>query len=248
MTTQPGERKLTTILSADAFGYSRMMGEDEAGTLATLKSHCAVMMAHIADHGGRVFNTAGDGLLAEFPSVVKAVESAIRIQRDLSERNAGLPEDRRLRFRIGLNLGDVMVEDGDLYGEGVNIAARLQALAEPDGILISGTVFEHVRGKLQLSFDFLGERAVKNIGSAVPVYRVVLDAKAAPGRPPPARAGVPHGGNWKRELAFGAAQAALLIAFFFTLNMLTSRSLWFQWPSLVIAFGFGLRAIYLLRR
>ena len=173
MSAPSGERKLTTILAADAVAYSRHMGRDEAATLATLKSYRTAMMAQITDHGGRVFNMAGDGLLAEFPSVVKAVESAIRIQRDLAERNAAVPEERQLRFRIGLNLGDVLVEAEDLYGEGVNIAAQ------PDGILVSGTVFEHVRGKLDLSFAFLGEQAMKNIDRVVPVYWVVTGAAAA---------------------------------------------------------------------
>ena len=224
------------------------MGHDEAATLATLKTYRAAMVSQITDQGGRVFSMAGDGLLAEFPSVVKAVESAIRIQRDLAERNAARPEQRRLRFRIGLNLGDVMVEEGDLYGEGVNIAARLQAIAEPDGILISGAVFEHVRGKLDLSFAFRGEQAMKNIGRAVPVYQVVLGAGAAPSGAPQTHAPAPHRQDWKRDLALSAGQAALLIAFFFALNLLTSRSLWFPWPALVIALGFGFRALRRLRR
>ncbi len=248
MIAPSGERKLTTILAADAVAYSRHMGRDEAATLATLKSYRAAMMAHITDHGGRVFNMAGDGLLAEFPSVVKAVDSAIRIQRDLAERNAAVPGERQLRFRIGLNLGDVMVEEEDLYGEGVNIAARLQALAEPDGILISGTVFEHVRGKLDLSFAFLGEQAMKNIDRAVPVYRVMTGAEAVPSVAAPAPSAVPRPLDWKRDLALSTGQAVLLIAFFFVLNMFTSRSLWFQWPALVIALGFGLRVLRLLRR
>jgi adenylate cyclase len=174
MHTAP-ERKLTTILAADAAGYSAMMERDEAGTLALLKDSRETMAAEIERHRGRVVGMVGDGLLAEFASVVNAVECAVRIQRGIAERNVGLGEAARMRFRIGINLGDVMVEGGDLFGEGVNIAARLQALAEPGGILISGPVFEQVRTKLALGFDFLGPQSVKNMSEAVPAWRVVLE-------------------------------------------------------------------------
>jgi adenylate cyclase len=173
------ERKLTTILAADAAGYSAMMGRDEPGTLAQLKSSREAMAEDIALYRGRVFGASGDSLLAEFASVVNAVECAVRVQRTLAERNAALPEQRRMRFRIGINLGDVMVEGEDLFGEGVNIAARLEALAEPGGILISGAVFDQVRTKLALGFDFLGAQAVKNISEPVPAWRVVLEGEGA---------------------------------------------------------------------
>ena len=173
------ERKLTTILVADAAGYSRMMGEDEAATLSLLRSYRELIGGQIARHRGRVVSTSGDNVLAEFASVVNAVECAVRIQRELAERNAGLPEVRRMRFRIGINLGDVLVEGDDLFGEGVNIAARLEQLADPDDILISGAVFEQVRTKLSLGFDFLGPQAVKNIADLVPVYRVNLNAEGS---------------------------------------------------------------------
>ena len=173
--TQSTERKLTTILSADAVGYSRLMGKDETGTFATLKTYRELTADRIVRHRGRVVNTAGDSILAEFPSVVKAVECAVEIQRAIAERNSALHKDRQMRFRIGVNLGDVMVDNDDLFGDGVNVAARLQALAEPGGILISGAVFDHVKDKLAVSFDALGNKEVKNIQAQVPVYRVVLE-------------------------------------------------------------------------
>lgn len=138
-----------------------MMGRDEPGTLRQLKASRELMVEEIGRHRGRVFATAGDSLLAEFSSVVNAVECAVRIQRGLAERNAGLPEANRMLFRIGINLGDVLIEGDDLFGDGVNIAARLQALAEPGGILISGAVFEQVRTKLSLAFDALGPQPVR---------------------------------------------------------------------------------------
>jgi adenylate cyclase len=241
------ERKLTTILSTDAVGYSRLMGEDEAGTHATLKAHRAAMSEQIAAYAGRIVNTAGDAVLAEFASVVNAVECAIAIQRSLTERNAGLPEARRLQFRIGVNLGDVIVDGTDLYGEGVNIAARLQALAEPGGILISGAVHEHVRNKLALGFDFLGAQAVKNIADAVPVYRVLLHPGASPPpAPSPNRAAM--GGDRLRRVALMAAQAALYVAFFYAIDRFSSSTTtWFQWPSLAILLVFGLRALAVYR-
>jgi adenylate cyclase len=169
------ERKLTTILSADVAGYSAMMERDEAATLAQLKAAREMMAREIPAWRGRVVNTAGDGLLAEFASVVNAVECAVRMQRSMAERNANLAEPQRMRFRIGVNLGDVMVDGDDLLGDGVNVAARLQSLAEPGGILISGPVFDQVRTKLALSFDSLGPQSVKNISEPVPAWRVVLN-------------------------------------------------------------------------
>ena len=168
------ERKLTTILAADVTGYSRLMGEDEPGTLATLKSYRETMAGFIASHRGRVVNTAGDSLLAEFASVVEAVQCAVAIQRELATRNEVLSPGRRMLFRIGLNLGDVMVEGDDLFGEGVNIAARLQGVAQPGGICISGTVFDQVKNKLSIGYDFLGRQAIKNIAEEVPIYRIKL--------------------------------------------------------------------------
>jgi adenylate cyclase len=250
----PVERKLTTILSADVFGYSRLMGQDEAATLATLKTYRDAIADLVASHRGRIFSMAGDGVLAEFASVVTAVECGVRIQRDVAERNATLPEERQMWFRIGINLGDVIVEGRDLYGEGVNIAARLQALADPGGVLISGTVFEHVKNKLTLSFDYLGPRSVKNIAVDVPIYRVLLDPdavapirrdKTADGAKGVARERSPR----LRRFYRSAALAGLIVALVFSINMLSwNGELWFQWPTLGVLFLLGLRTIVLFRR
>ncbi len=169
----PVQRRLAAILVADVVGYSRMMAEDEEGTLATLTAHLSEMIEPcIAEHSGRVVKTTGDGLLAEFASVVDAVRCAVAFQEGMAERNAGTPEDRRIVFRIGVNLGDVIVQDGDVYGEGVNAAARLEGLAEPGGVVVSGTVHEHVRSKLDIGFDDLGPQEVKNIAEPVRAYGV----------------------------------------------------------------------------
>lgn len=172
-------RKLTTILCADVAGYSRLMDRDEAGTLARLMACREAIDGLVARHQGRVVNTAGDSLMAEFGSVVEAVQCAAEVQRELAGKNADLEDQQRMLFRIGINLGDVMVAGDDLYGEGVNIAARLQGLAEPGGICISGTAYDQVHNKLTLGYDFIGEQAVKNIAEEVPVYRVLLDAVGA---------------------------------------------------------------------
>lgn len=166
------KRKLTTIMSADVQDYTRLMGADEEGTLDTLKRYRDSMSGVIGLHGGRVVNTWGDGLIAEFPSVVEAVRAAIDIQNELAQANSGTPEDNRMQFRIGINLGDVIEQDGDLYGDGVNIAARLQSQAPAGGIVISNTVYDHVRNKLSVGFDFLGELTVKNVHDAIPSYSV----------------------------------------------------------------------------
>src|SRR5262249_10980822 len=174
----PMARKLAAILSADVKGYSRLMGEDEEATIRTLTTYRAVMTSHIEQHRGRVVDAPGDNLLAEFASVVDAVRCASTIQRDLKERNAALPEPRRMEFRIGINLGDVIAEGERLYGDGVNIAARLESLALPGGICISGTVYDQVESKLALTYDSQGEQPVKNIAKPVRIYRVVMDDAA----------------------------------------------------------------------
>src|SRR6201996_4347075 len=174
------ERRLTNILSADVFGYSLLMGLDEAGTLTVLNEYKAIMTELIAQHRGRIVSTAGDGVLADFPSSVMAVQAAVDIQRQLAERNQKLEPDRQMWFRIGINLGDVIVERDDIFGDDVNIAARLQSLAEPGGILISGTVFDQVKNKLSLSFNFLGPQRLKNIDAAVPVYSAVMSGATRP--------------------------------------------------------------------
>src|SRR3954468_135504 len=177
------ERKLVAILAADMEGYSRMMEIDEEGTLATLSAHRAITDELIAHHGGRIFNTAGDSVLAEFASVFAAVDCAVEMQRELAFANAPLDEAKRLKFRIGINVGDVMVKDGDIFGDGVNIAARLEGLAEPGGICISRGVRDQIRHKLPHMFEDLGEQAVKNIAQPVRCFRI-LPREGKPTPPP----------------------------------------------------------------
>jgi adenylate cyclase len=170
------ERKLTAILCADVFGYSRLMGEDEEATLSTLSSHRKLIDSLIEQHHGRFVNSAGDSVLAEFASVVNAVQCAVEIQATLKDENASLSPERRMEFRIGVNLGDVMVDGEQIYGDGVNVAARLESLADPGGICISGTVHEHIKNKLTLNYEDLGAQQVKNIVEPVRVYRVLSEA------------------------------------------------------------------------
>src|SRR5437762_76527 len=152
------------------------MGQDEAGTLARLRTHRReLIVPKIGEHKGRIVKTTGDGLLVEFPSVVEAVACAVAVQRGMAERNAGMPEEQRIVFRIGVNLGDIIVEEGDIHGDGVNVAARLEGIAEPGGICLSGTVRDHIGDRLDLTFDDLGEQALKNIARPLRVYRVRLD-------------------------------------------------------------------------
>ena len=176
MEAPPLERKLIAIFAADVEGYSRLMGIDEEGTLATLSAHRAITDHLITDHGGRICGTAGDSILAEFASVFAAVDCAVRIQHDLAEANEALGEDKRMRFRIGINVGDVMVKDGDIFGDGVNIAARLEGLAEAGSICISRGVRDHIRHKVPYGFEDLGEQTVKNIAQPIRVFRLLPDA------------------------------------------------------------------------
>jgi TolB-like protein len=179
MNAQEVKRKLAAILSADVKGYSRLMGEDEEATVRTLNAYKEAMTKFIQQHHGRVVDAPGDNVLAEFASVVDAVRCAVEIQKDLKARNNDLPENRRLEFRIGVNLGDV-VEDGEqILGDGVNIAERVQSLAEGGGICVSGTAFDQVENKLGLGYTYLGEQAVKNIAKPVRVYRVAIATPAS---------------------------------------------------------------------
>lgn len=189
------KRKLTTIFCADVSGYSRMMGADEARTLATLKEYREAIEGFIARHHGRVVSWSGDGLLAEFASVVEAVQCAAEVQRELKARNASRDEHLRMTFRIGINLGDVMADGDDIFGEGVNIAARLQQMASPGGILVSSPVYDQVRGKLSMGFAALGNQSVKNIAGEVAVYAVTMDGVT----PHVARAGVAATPRWRDE-------------------------------------------------
>ncbi len=179
MPADPVQRRLAAILAADVAGYSRLMGENEEGTLATLTAHLTELIEPcIAEHSGRVVKTTGDGLLAEFTSVVDAVKCAVAFQEGMADRNTDTPEDRRIEFRIGVNLGDVIVQEDDVYGDGVNVAARLEGLAEPSGIYISGTVFDQIGTKLELAIDDLGPQSVKNIAEPIRTYRVRIDKPA----------------------------------------------------------------------
>jgi adenylate cyclase len=184
------ERRLSAILAADVVGYSRLMGADEAGTLTALKDvRTGFIDGKIAEHKGRIVKLTCDGILAEFPSVVSAVACATELQRGMCKRNTDLPQNRHIQFRIGVNLGDVIVEGEDIYGDGVNIAARLEALAKPGGICVSAIVYDQVLGKLECDFEDIGEQSLKNIARPVQVYRV-RDASAAI-TSPPARATLP---------------------------------------------------------
>jgi adenylate cyclase len=201
------ERKLAAILAADVVGYSRLMGIDEEGTLAQLRAHRrALIDPKIKEHHGRIVKTTGDGALVEFPSVVDAVRCAVEIQRGIAERNAGVPAERRIEFRIGINLGDVIVEDHDIFGDGVNVAARLEALAEPGGICVSRGVRDPVRDKLGFTFEDMGEQAVKNIARPIHAYRVRFEGVEPTVTAPSTEIPRP-----KRLIAVLAACVALLV-------------------------------------
>ncbi len=207
MAQQHVTRKLAAILAADVVGYSRLMGADEEGTLRTLNECRAVIAARITAHQGRAFGGGGDSVMAEFASPVEAVRCAVEIQEDIEHRSAELAEDRRMRFRIGVNLGDIMVEGDNLLGDGVNIAARLEGLAEPGGICISDSIYQQVRNKVPFGYENLGEHSVKNIAEPVTVYRVLATPEAA---------GKVVGGRWARmpgrRRAVLAAIAVLAVA------------------------------------
>src|SRR6266446_6616494 len=175
----PSVRRLTAILAADVAGYSRLMGTDEEGTHERLKAHRrALVDPKITEHHGRIVKTTGDGMLVEFPSVVDAVRCAAEVQRGMIDREPEVPDEQRIRFRVGVNLGDVIVEEHDIFGDGVNVAARLEALAEPGGICVSGVVRDQVRDKLPYPFEDRGEQSVKNIARPIRVYALRPEAVA----------------------------------------------------------------------
>lgn len=262
----PGvQRKLTTILAADAAGYSRVMDADEIGGLAALQAARRVFVKAIELHRGRIANTAGDGLIAEFPSVVEAVQCAIDVQHELGARR---DEGVALKFRIGIHLGDVLVDGDDLLGEGVNLAARLQSMAEPGGILISRQVYDQVHQKLSVGFEALGARRPRNFARDVQVYRVATggegpaigghesdgrvwrvpqrgEAHASAGDAPPARDAA--AARWsslaRRAKVFGGVWLALL-----AVDLMTGAQLWAQWPGLAFATILGVEAAPLLAR
>jgi adenylate cyclase len=208
MTTPELKRKVTAILSADVKGYSRLMGEDEEWTVRTLDTFKGVMKNIIPQHRGRVVDSTGYNLLAEFASVVDAVQASVEIQQVLRAKNSLLPENRRMQFRIGINLGDVIEEGERIFGDGVNIAARLEGLAEAGGICISGSAFEQIENKLPLHYDYLGKHEVKNITRPVRVYRALMDngvVKEKVARPTAQ-------GSRRRIVAFAVAGVLLIIA------------------------------------
>src|ERR1700756_231899 len=176
------QRRLATILAADVFGYSRLMAEDEEYTLRTLKAYRVIIDRLINGHEGRIFHTAGDSVLAQFQSAVEAVRCAIAIQQELRVRNAQLDEARRMEFRIGIHVGDVLVEGDNLYGDGVNIAARLEGLARPGEICVSGSVFMLVKSKLSYAFEDMGPQSLKNIPEPVPTFRLTRTAAEEPNK------------------------------------------------------------------
>src|ERR1700730_6102750 len=176
MTDDKVKRRLTTVLCADVHGYSRLMGADEAGTFGTLRRHRSAIARLVERHDGRIVNTWGDAVIAEFASVVEAVQCAAEIQQEISNDVSTLPHEPQMRFRMGVNLGDVMVDGSDIYGDGVNIAARLQELAEPGGVVISASAYEQVHNKLSLAFDCLGQRQMKNV-APVTSYRVTMNGR-----------------------------------------------------------------------
>jgi adenylate cyclase len=199
------KRRLAAILAADVVGYSRLMAADEKGTHARLKVlRQDFVEPKISEHHGRVVKLMGDGALVEFASVVDAVECAAAIQAGVAERQADLPEEQRIIFRIGINLGDVIAEEGDIFGDGVNIAARLEGLAEPGGLVISGTAYDQVKNKLDVGFEFQGEQRVKNVAEPVRVYRVALDG--------PRTRRVAIGKAKRLNRVWAAAAAAVLVA------------------------------------
>jgi adenylate cyclase len=253
------ERKLTTILAADVEGYSRLMEADEVAAMAALQDCRAVFARLIERHRGRIANTAGDGLIADFPSVVEAVQCAAEVQTELAARGSCRDPDRAMRFRIGVHLGDVMVDGGDLFGEGVNLAARLQGMAEPGGVLISQAVYDQVRSKLPIGYEFLGRREAKNLDEPVPVYRLVFGevppsaarpAEAAAAPPPVAvpasNAAAP--GDHRRRAVLLAQRLAVVWAGLAAINLAAGGSFWAVWPGIAMLAALGLVAAPLLAR
>src|SRR5437773_9568991 len=170
-------RRLAAIVSADVAGYSRLMGRDDSDTLARLKAHRRELIdPKIAEYGGRIVKTTGDGLLLEFPSIVEAVRCAVDVQRGMAERNAGVAPDQRIEFRVGVNVGDIIIDGDDIFGDGINLAARLQGLADPGGICVSRVVRDQVTNKLGFAFHDLDSKEVKNIERPSEVFRVAFDA------------------------------------------------------------------------
>lgn len=221
------QRRLTTILAADAVGFSRLMREDEETTLRTLNEYREVIDALVARHEGRIFNTAGDAVLAEFGSAVEAVRCAISCQEEIASRNVELPDDRKLVFRMGINVGDVMVRDDDLFGDGVNVAARLEGLSEPGGLCVSSSVFEQVKHKLSMGFEDLGPQEVKNINEPVSAFRLVPGSvSVSVGSASAPKTG---GGRRWRVAAIGAAAVVVVAVAVGAVAVAVGAVVWQPW-------------------
>src|SRR5512147_3074138 len=201
-------RKLTAILSADVAGYSRLMQDDEVATVRALETYKRIISDLVTHHRGRVVDSPGDNLLAEFASVVDAVQCSVAVQKELQARNAELPENRRMQFRIGVNLGDVIEEGDRIYGDGVNIAARLESIADPGGICVSKTAFDHIESKLPFGYAYLGEQTVKNIAKPVGAYKVLMEPRVLPVEEKKKAKEVPV---WQRKPVLAGAVALLVL-------------------------------------
>jgi adenylate cyclase len=269
MTDDKVKRRLTTVLCADVHGYSRLMGADEAGTLGTLRRYRTAIAGLVERHDGRIVNTWGDAVIAEFPSVVEAVQCAVEIQQEISNQDSDPPHANRMRFRIGINLGDVMVDGSDIYGDGVNVAARLQELAEPGGVVISSSVYDQVHNKLSLGFDCLGQQQMKNVAPVI-TYRVSMGGGAARRSFPVDESPAPQVGavaapeagalrirdrhapsTWLRLVSDRLAtlprpiKAALTVSgFLILINAFTGmHRIWFHWPVAALLFLAILRTV-----
>jgi adenylate cyclase len=258
--TDKVKRRLTTVLCADVSGYSRLMEADEAGTLETLRRYRTAMAGLVERHDGRIVNTWGDAVIAEFASVVEAVQCAVEIQQEISNQEPDPSHGHRMRFRIGINLGDVMVDGSDIYGDGVNIASRLQELAEPGGIVVSSSVYDQVYNKLSVGFDCLGQQQMKNVAPVVS-YRVAMagggegrqrEAMAtpqagAPGRreTPQPSTGLQSAAHWFANLPRPVAAALTLAGFLILINVFTNpHRIWFHWPVAALLFVAIMRTVF----
>ena len=267
VTTMPDDkvkRRLTTVLCADVYGYSRLMEADETGTLETLRRYRTAIARLVERHDGRIVNTWGDAVIAEFASVVEAVQCAIEIQQEISQQDSAPPPLNPMRFRIGINLGDVMVDGTDIYGDGVNIASRLQELAEPGGVVISSSVYDQVHNKLSVGFDCLGQRPMKNI-APLTSYRLTLGGQTAGPESFPtegrqtlrqtARTPViddrrepssPRNAvsDWLAKLPRPVAAALTVSVFLILINLFSgAHKIWFHWPVAVILCVAALRMV-----
>ena len=274
--TDKVKRRLTTVLCADVHGYSRLMEADETGTLETLR-RCRTAMARLVErHDGRIVNTWGDAVITEFPSVVEAVQCAVEIQQEVANQDSEPSSAPGMRFRIGINLGDVMVDGADIYGDGVNIAARLQELADPGGIVVSNSVYDQVHNKLSIGFDCLGQQPMKNVapvvsyrvttageaaarrsyrvgGSAVPQGDAMASAQtgASSGSDTAQGSATPMGSfsQWFANLPRPIAAALAISAFLILVNLFSNPNrIWFHWPVTILLFIVILRTVLGRRR